>query len=76
MLFMQHLVQDSIRLKTKAFQSDSSHGFSVMNKIGWVGEIFTSVSKAFELHIPLHRQFTNQKLLQLGLSTDGFFAHI
>lgn len=54
MIFMQHLVQDSIRLQTKAFQSDSSHGFSVMSKIGWVGEIFTSVSKAFELHIPLH----------------------
>lgn len=54
MLFMQHLVQDSIRLQTKAFQSDSSHGFSVMNKIGWVGEIFISVSKAFKLHIPLH----------------------
>lgn len=38
MLFVQHLVQDSIRLQTKAFQSDSSHGFSVMSKIGWVGK--------------------------------------
>lgn len=38
MLFVQHLVQDSIRLLTKAFQSDSSHGFSVTSKMGWVGK--------------------------------------
>lgn len=38
MLFVQHFVQDSIRLQTKAFQSDSSHGFSVISKMGWVGK--------------------------------------